>query len=82
MWAPLLDYFRFIYDHKYNNYFNIICFDHGQLWRLNIPVLEYSSRFEDDLGPVTHFAYQEPENDPKNFCYVWVARGAMVTDSM
>eukprot|EP00731_Ephydatia_muelleri_P015547 Em0008g1267a len=25
--------------------------------------------------PVTHFAYQEPENDPKSFVYLWVARG-------
>ena len=24
--------------------------------------------------PVTHFAVQEPENDPKNFLYVWVSR--------
>ncbi len=25
--------------------------------------------------PVTNFAFSEPENDPRNFCYVWVARG-------
>jgi hypothetical protein len=26
--------------------------------------------------PVTHFTYQEPENDPKNNVYLWVARGS------
>ncbi|XP_033763311.1 protein ELYS-like isoform X2 [Pecten maximus] len=51
--------------------FNFGCF---QLWKLHIPVLEYSSRLEVDAAPVTHIAYQEPENDPKNFCYLWMAR--------
>ncbi|XP_060062460.1 protein ELYS-like [Ylistrum balloti] len=51
--------------------FNFGCF---QLWKLHIPVLEYSSRLEVDSVPVTHIAYQEPENDPKNFCYLWMAR--------
>ncbi|XP_069118568.1 protein ELYS-like isoform X2 [Argopecten irradians] len=51
--------------------FNFGCF---QLWKLHIPVLEYSSRFETDAASVTHIAYQEPENDPKNFCYLWMAR--------
>ena len=27
--------------------------------------------------PVTRIAHQEPENDPKNFCYLWVARSQM-----
>ena len=59
--------------------FHFSCF---QLWRLKVPVLEYSSRFEheDVPTPITHFAYQEPENDPRNFCYVWVARGPMPSD--
>ncbi|CAI8030968.1 Protein ELYS [Geodia barretti] len=26
--------------------------------------------------PVTHFTFQEPENDPKNNVYIWVARGS------
>jgi len=30
--------------------------------------------------PITHMAYQEPENDPKNFCYIWVARGQQDID--
>ncbi|XP_074654588.1 protein ELYS-like [Tubulanus polymorphus] len=52
--------------------FNFGCF---QMWRLNSPVLEYSSQIEDDLAPVIDFVYQEPENDPKNFVYIWVCRG-------
>ncbi|XP_021372867.1 protein ELYS-like isoform X1 [Mizuhopecten yessoensis] len=51
--------------------FNFGCF---QLWKLHIPVVEYSSRLEVDAVPITHIAYQEPENDPKNFCYLWMAR--------
>lgn len=30
---------------------------------------------ERSMSPVTHFVYMEPENDPKCFVYVWVARG-------
>ena len=25
--------------------------------------------------PVTHFAYMEPENDPRSFVYLWVTKG-------
>ncbi|KAK3099666.1 hypothetical protein FSP39_007744 [Pinctada imbricata] len=42
-----------------------------QIWKLHIPVLEYSSRLETDPVPITHIVYQEPENDPKNFSYIW-----------
>ncbi|KAH3824931.1 hypothetical protein DPMN_126791 [Dreissena polymorpha] len=38
-------------------------------------VPRYSSRLESEPTPVSHIAYQEPENDPKNFCYIWIARG-------
>ena len=61
----------------------------GQVWYLivSIPDLctityfhRYSSRLENDPLPVTNLAYQEPENDPKNFCYIWVARGQWLGD--
>ncbi|XP_052284768.1 protein ELYS-like isoform X2 [Dreissena polymorpha] len=52
--------------------YNFGCY---QLWKLQVPVLEYSSRLESEPTPVSHIAYQEPENDPKNFCYIWIARG-------
>ncbi|XP_062579828.1 protein ELYS-like isoform X2 [Saccostrea cucullata] len=45
-----------------------------QIWKLHVPVLEYSSRLEGEMVPITHVAYQEPENDPKNFSYIWVTR--------
>ncbi|VDI54368.1 Hypothetical predicted protein [Mytilus galloprovincialis] len=60
----------------------VIGFSFGsyQLWKLNVPVLEYSSRVEEDSGSVLHVAYQEPENDPKNFCYLWIIRGCDTED--
>ena len=27
------------------------------------------------IPAITHFAYMEPENDPRSFVYLWVARG-------
>ncbi|XP_048731593.2 protein ELYS-like [Ostrea edulis] len=45
-----------------------------QIWKLHVPVLEYSSRLDVDMVPITHIAYQEPENDPKNFSYIWITR--------
>ncbi|XP_014661686.1 PREDICTED: protein ELYS-like [Priapulus caudatus] len=54
--------------------FNFGCF---QLWSLSGPNLEYSSQFECDLSPITKVAYQEPENDPRNYNYLWVASGPL-----
>ncbi|RDD44223.1 Protein ELYS [Trichoplax sp. H2] len=31
--------------------------------------------------PITHFVYQEPEDDPKPFCYLWAASGSSLKDS-
>lgn len=42
--------------------------------------------FEDDEEsgldnlPVVGFSLQEPENDPKNFCYLWLIKGQLVQD--
>ncbi|XP_041480738.1 protein ELYS-like isoform X1 [Lytechinus variegatus] len=52
-----------------------------QLWRLADTSLEYSGPLSRHPSPVTHFAYQEPEDDPQNFCYLWVARGPVISDS-
>ncbi|GFO00496.1 At hook containing transcription factor 1 [Plakobranchus ocellatus] len=49
--------------------FNFGCF---QLWRLYNPVLDYSSRYSPDSPAVSNFLVQEPENDPRNFVYLWV----------
>ncbi|XP_064642421.1 protein ELYS-like isoform X2 [Lineus longissimus] len=58
--------------------FNFGCF---QLWKLTSPVLEYTVSYEsDDLAPITHFIYQEPENDPRCFVYLWAVRGPTLVD--
>ncbi|XP_055864357.1 protein ELYS-like [Biomphalaria glabrata] len=49
--------------------FNFGCF---QLWKLYNPVLDYSSRFVPNSVQVSNFVVQEPENDPRNFVYLWV----------
>ena len=54
--------------------FSFGCF---QLWKLLVPLMEFASRMEPGLLPVTHFAFQEPENDPRNFCYLWTANSAL-----
>ncbi|XP_067658686.1 protein ELYS-like [Haliotis asinina] len=51
-----------------------------QLWKLYAPVMEYSSRLEAEPTAVSHILYQEPENDPKNFCYIWVGRDNSVVN--
>ncbi|XP_030843104.1 protein ELYS isoform X2 [Strongylocentrotus purpuratus] len=61
----------------------VVGFNFGsfQLWRLADTSLEYSGPLSRHPSPVTHFAYQEPEDDPQNFCYLWVARGPVLSDS-
>ncbi|XP_076472311.1 uncharacterized protein LOC143301802 [Babylonia areolata] len=44
------------------------------LWKLFNPVIEFASSVEAEDLPVAFFVYQEPENDPKNFAYLWVCR--------
>lgn len=56
-----------------------------QLWNLsalNKPLsLEFSSQYVSTEMPVVDFAFQEPENDPRNFTYVWAIRGENDLDS-
>jgi hypothetical protein len=34
--------------------------------------MEYSSTYTgSDSLPLTGFTFQEPDNDPRNFCYLW-----------
>ncbi|OTF82514.1 ELYS-like protein, partial [Euroglyphus maynei] len=37
--------------------------------------LECSCSVDPDLLPVISFSFQSPENDPKNYSYLWVVRG-------
>ena len=46
-----------------------------QLYSLCPMVVVCSSPVSQDVA-VTHFAYMEPENDPRSFVYLWVATGA------
>ncbi|XP_046849987.1 protein ELYS-like isoform X2 [Xenia sp. Carnegie-2017] len=46
-----------------------------QIWDLEQHTREFSSSFGVYVLPVTHVTYQEPENDPRLCCYLWVARG-------
>lgn len=44
-----------------------------QLWNLTNLSLVYTSPVCDDHLPITHFALQEPTDDPRAFCYIWVS---------
>ncbi|XP_077998282.1 protein ELYS-like [Glandiceps talaboti] len=58
--------------------FSFGCF---QLWSLIGPILEYASPLENNSSPVTHFAYQEPDDDPRYCCYLWLSKGPVCTES-
>ena len=53
-----------------------------QLWNLSTLNLEFSSTYEgpDEL-PITEFTFQEPENDPRNFCYLWTMQSEFDFDT-
>jgi len=42
----------------------------------------FSSRFDEQVPAVVSFAYQEAENDPRHFAYLWVVRGPTAQQSM
>lgn len=52
--------------------YNFGCF---HLYNLNSFKLECSCGLDPDLLPIVSFAFQAPENDPKNYSYLWVVRG-------
>ncbi|XP_041987657.1 protein ELYS-like isoform X2 [Aricia agestis] len=43
-----------------------------QLWDLLSLKLEFTSQINVECLPVTHFGFQEPCDDPRAFCYLWV----------
>ncbi|XP_069786975.1 protein ELYS isoform X2 [Narcine bancroftii] len=47
-----------------------------QLWNLKTLKKEYCSQLEGGTVPVYAFTFQEPENDPRNCCYLWVVQSA------
>ncbi|KAJ8964806.1 hypothetical protein NQ314_004613 [Rhamnusium bicolor] len=44
-----------------------------QLWDLTSLNLVYTSPVCEEHLPITHFALQEPADDPRAFCYIWVS---------
>jgi hypothetical protein len=59
-----------------------------QLWNIsavnsqgNPHSLDFSSPYESDALPVVAFTFQEPENDPRNFAYIWAVRGESDLDT-
>ncbi|CAH0556685.1 unnamed protein product [Brassicogethes aeneus] len=42
-----------------------------QLWNLSDLLLVYTSPVCEEHMPITQFCVQEPDNDPRAFCYVW-----------
>ncbi|CAL8364656.1 unnamed protein product, partial [Gadus morhua 'NCC'] len=47
-----------------------------QLWNMKTLKKEYHSQLEAGQVPVYAFTFQEPENDPRNCCYLWAVQSA------
>ncbi|XP_050715924.1 protein ELYS-like isoform X49 [Eriocheir sinensis] len=45
-----------------------------QIINLSTLTIDCASPYEENMPPVLAFACQEPENDPKNFVYLWLCR--------
>jgi len=62
-------------------------FGSWQIWNLRTLTLDFSSVYEGSGStnftmPITGFAFTEPENDPRNFCFVWIVRSEADFDSV
>uniref|UniRef100_A0A8C7Y1N8 AT hook containing transcription factor 1 n=1 Tax=Oryzias sinensis TaxID=183150 RepID=A0A8C7Y1N8_9TELE len=49
---------------------------HLQLWNMKSLKKEYHSQLEGGRVPVHAFTFQEPENDPRNCCYLWAVQSS------
>ncbi|XP_029000032.1 protein ELYS isoform X3 [Betta splendens] len=49
---------------------------HLQLWNMKTLKKEYHSQLEAGRVPVHAFTFQEPENDPRNCCYLWAVQSS------
>uniref|UniRef100_A0A7N8WJ29 AT hook containing transcription factor 1 n=1 Tax=Mastacembelus armatus TaxID=205130 RepID=A0A7N8WJ29_9TELE len=47
-----------------------------QLWNMKTLKKEYHSQLEGGAVPVHAFTFQEPENDPRNCCYLWAVQSS------
>ncbi|GFT85448.1 protein ELYS [Nephila pilipes] len=50
-----------------------------QLWELHHLSLQFTIA-NDHEQAIVNFAFQEPENDPRNFCYLWVFKGHSIVE--
>lgn len=46
------------------------------LWNMKTLKKEYNSQLEGGKVPVNAFTFQEPENDPRNCCYLWAVQSS------
>uniref|UniRef100_A0A673BQ97 AT hook containing transcription factor 1 n=1 Tax=Sphaeramia orbicularis TaxID=375764 RepID=A0A673BQ97_9TELE len=51
-----------------------------QLWNMKALKKEYHSQLEGGRVPVYAFTFQEPENDPRNCCYLWAVQSSQDLD--
>ncbi|KAK2854214.1 hypothetical protein Q5P01_006875 [Channa striata] len=49
---------------------------HLQLWNMKALKKEYHSQLDGGGVPVHAFTFQEPENDPRNCCYLWAVQSS------
>lgn len=47
-----------------------------QLWNLKSLKKEYHSQLDGGRVPIHAFTFQEPENDPRNCCYLWAVQSS------
>ncbi|KAM7423879.1 hypothetical protein PAMA_000309 [Pampus argenteus] len=47
-----------------------------QLWNMKSLKKEYHSQLDGGRMPVHAFTFQEPENDPRNCCYLWAVQSS------
>ncbi|XP_034732784.1 protein ELYS isoform X2 [Etheostoma cragini] len=47
-----------------------------QLWNMKTLKKEFHSQLEGGRVPVHAFTFQEPENDPRNCCYLWAVQSS------
>ncbi|XP_034043878.1 protein ELYS [Thalassophryne amazonica] len=47
-----------------------------ELWNMKTLKKEYHSQLEGGRVPIHAFTFQEPENDPRNCCYLWAVQSA------
>ena len=58
----------------------LICIPTAKRWAHRVDSRRFSSDIQNTVDPVVAFAFQEPENDPRNCCYLWLVRSSPHVD--